>query len=129
MSKKTPTANAAVIRKNLLLLKGCYIAFLLLTTVKTVIAPPMHKEPNVVIWVLQMVPLLAFARGIFKDQRRHIAGFCYVLLMYFVFIGANMFVPQMWLYTWPGLILLVVMYTSGMMHVRWTRAGVKLITE
>lgn len=126
MAKKTPTANPSVIAKNLLVLKVSYILFILLTTVKCLVWPPLDKQASVVIWIIQVTPLLVFAPAIFKHNRRQIAGFCYVLLIYFVAIGANMFVPQTRMYTWSGLVLLITLYTSGMMHVRWTRAGVVL---
>lgn len=117
------SVSAQKIATNLAVLKTLYGAFLVLIALKTLVLPVAGKAPNMVIFLLQLIPVLAFAYGIFTHRRRHIAGFCYVLLIYFVGIGANMFVPEGRLYTWLGLVLVVALYASGMMHVRWTRAS------
>lgn len=121
-----PTASQRTINLNLVVLKVMYIAFIVLIVLKTLVWPPPSKEPNTIIFILQLIPVVAFAFGIFTERRRQIAGFCYVLLIYFVGIGANMFVPGALVYTWFSLFLVVGMYTSGMMHVRWTRDGVDI---
>ncbi len=124
MVNKLPTVNRVTINRNLMLLRVMYVLFLVLITIKCLVIPPVGKQTNVVIWLIQLLPLLVFLPGIFKNLRRHIAGFCYVLLIYFVGIGANMFVQQTAVYTWSSLVLIIGLYTSGMMHVRWTRHGV-----
>lgn len=127
MTESLPSVSAKVMANNVIFLRVAYIAFLILITFKCLVIPPFNKDTNTVIWVLQITPLVIFSYGIFTLRRGHIAGYCYVLLVYFVFIGAFMFVPETRFYTWTSLALIVSSFTSGMMHVRWTRKGVQLI--
>jgi len=129
MAKTPPPVRRTTIQRNIVLLQAAYISFLVLTTIKCLVWPPYGKEASAIIWLFQMTPLLVFAYGIFTAKRRQVAGFCYVLMVYFVAIGANMFVAQTRLYTWSGLVLITVLFISGMMHVRWTRQGVTVVEQ
>lgn len=124
MATTPPTVSRATLQGNALLLKCLYCALLLRYVLIFLVIPPLGREPNLIMWILAETPLLVFAYGVFKEKRRHIAGFCYVIIPYFMVVGANMFVPQLAVYIWTGLALFICAFISGMMHVRWTRAAV-----
>ena len=129
MAKTSATVTLDTVRYNALILKCLYCALLLRYVLIFLVVPPLGREPNFVMWVLAELPLLVFAYGVFKEKRRQIAGFCYVIIPYFMVVGANMFVPELAVYIWSGLVLFVSAFISGMMHVRWTRTGVVVKDE
>lgn len=124
MSTETPSIRRSVLRRNLLLLQFSYIGLLLLIAVKTLLWPPADKQVNWIVFLIQIIPLLPFIYGVFRAKRRHIASLCYVLLVYFIAIGQNIFSPLADIYTWLGLGFIAAIYVTAMLHVRWTRTGV-----
>lgn len=128
MSDKTPTVARRVLDQNLRLLQLSYVALVVLIAVKTLLFPPGERDTNAVMFIIQVTPLAVFAYGVFLAKRRHIASLCYVLLVYFIGIGQNIFSPLADIYTWLGLLFIVAIYATALLHVRWTRDGV-VITE
>ncbi|MEH6552041.1 MAG: DUF2069 domain-containing protein [Pseudomonadales bacterium] len=96
-----------------------YVDLLVLFTAKTLIFPLGGREPNPVIWLIHVVPLLVFIPGIIKRKPRWYVGLCFVLLVYFISSGGNTFEPVVSTYDWLTVILCVITYISGMMAARW----------
>jgi len=75
---------------------------------------PIADTNPLVIIVVKVLPLLAFAPGLIKENRRTLAWLCFVLLIYFIFTVA-MWQPQ----SWATMVLIVSLFISSMMHIRW----------
>jgi uncharacterized membrane protein len=97
-----------------------YFGLLLLFTLWYLWLAPSQGDNPWVIWLVHLLPLLAFAPVVIKAKPRGHAWLCFVLLLYFLeaVIAALIPPPTRWL----GLIdctLLVTLFTSAMLYARW----------
>ena len=98
---------------------GSYTLLLLLFTYMTIVAPPMGREANYVIWLMHILPLILFLPGMLRANTRLLIYLCFVLLFYFMLSVANMFMPEYGWYPWLETVLIVVLFVSAMMYSRW----------
>ncbi len=99
----------------------CYIDLFLLFTVKTLVWPTQGRDPNVVIWLIHIVPLLFFIPGLINKNPRYYIGLCYVVLVYFISSGGNLMNPDVHIYDWLTVILCVLIYIAGLLASRWQK--------
>ncbi|GAA0786538.1 DUF2069 domain-containing protein [Marinobacterium sediminicola] len=97
-----------------------YFGLLLLFSLWYLWLAPSQGDNPWVIWLVHLLPLLAFAPVVIKGKPRGHAWLCFVLLLYFLeaVIAAMLPPPTRWL----GLIdcaLLVTLFTSAMLYARW----------
>ena len=85
---------------------------------------PIEGANPLVISSIQILPLLAFAPGLIKQNRRSLAWLCFVLLIYFIFTVA-MWQPQSAI----TMALIVALFISAMMHIRWHNRAINGIPE
>ncbi|RAU17702.1 DUF2069 domain-containing protein [Nitrincola tibetensis] len=96
-----------------------YISLLLLFTLWYLWLAPAKSDHPWVIWLVHVLPLLAFSPKIFRGHARGHAWFCFILLFYFL---GSVLATLMPLTRWLGLIesiLLCILFTSSMMFARW----------
>lgn len=92
----------------------------------TLIAPPLNKEPNIVICLVFTLPLLVFIPGMLKEISKAYIGLCFVLLMYFLIATGNAVRPDFGYSAYLELFFSVTLFIVAMMHARWlqrVRAG------
>ena len=61
-----------------------YALFLLIITMGTLIWPSCDRNPNIVVWGIQIVILLCFLPGILKQNTRTHALLAFILLGFFI---------------------------------------------
>ncbi len=97
-----------------------YSGLLLLFSLWYLWLVPSQGDNPWVIWLVHLLPLLAFAPVVIMGKPRGHAWLCFVLLLYFLeaVIAALIPPPTRWL----GLVdcaLLVTLFTSAMLYARW----------
>lgn len=103
-----------------------YTGLLLVQSYYTLIAPPLNKEPNAVVWVFCMLPLAAFLPWMIKQVSRAYIGLCFVLLLYFLLATVNAVRPDFGYSAYLELFFSTTLFIVAMMHARWlqrVRAG------
>lgn len=100
---------------------GSYALLLLFFTYMTIIAPPMEREANYVIWLMHILPLILFLPGMLRGNARTFIYLCFLLLFYFALSVANTFLPDYGWYPWVETALIIVLFLSVMMHTRWSQ--------
>lgn len=91
------------------------------------ISPVLHPIAGanpLLISAIKTLPLLAFAPGLIKQNRRSLAWLCFVLLIYFMFTVA-MWQPQSAI----TMVLIVSLFISAMMHIRWHNRALNGVPE
>ena len=87
----------------------------------TLLAPPINKLPDTIIWLIQVLPLLVMVPGLLRGGHRSFALLCFLCMMYFMAAVINAFTPG---YTWPPYVeisLIVIMFVSAMLYARYVR--------
>ena len=96
-----------------------YTGLLILFTLWYLLIAPAKSEHPWVIWLIHIVPLLAFLPVVWRGYPRGHAWLCFVLLLYFMEAVLAAFNPMT---RWLGLVesaLLVTLFTGAMMFARW----------
>ncbi|MBR9883547.1 MAG: DUF2069 domain-containing protein [Oceanospirillales bacterium] len=96
-----------------------YFGLLILFSLWYLVLVPAKSEHPWVIWLIHMLPLMAFLPVVLKGQPRGHAWLCFVLLLYFMEAVLAALVPNT---RWLGLIeslLLATLFTSAMLYARW----------
>ena len=122
--------------KNLALFKAivlaCVAALMLLLSYNTLIDPPvllldavsgetMQKQPDLIIWAIQLLPLAILLPGLIRGGYRSYAWLCYVVMIYFMAAVINVFTPG---YSWPPYIeigLAVTIFIAALLYARFVR--------
>lgn len=73
----------------------------------------------VILLVFAVVPLLIFIPGLRKENHRSISMLCFVSLLYFTVIVANLFEPDSSLLDISAVIAVVTLFIVSMMYSRW----------
>lgn len=97
----------------------CYGGLLLLLAWVTLIAPSHGREPNPVVWLLVSLPLLMFARGVWKGDPRSHGVLCFVSLIYFIPTVVFLSGRAALLIDSLQLLLLIGLFISAMLFARW----------
>jgi uncharacterized membrane protein len=106
-------------RASRLLTLASYFGLLLLFTLWYLWLAPAQSDHPWVIWLVHVLPLLAFAPVVVRGNPRGHAWLCFVLLFYFLGAVLAALVPPT---RWLGLaeaLLLATLFTSAMMYARW----------
>lgn len=72
-----------------------------------------------ILLVFAVVPLLIFIPGLYKENYRSISMLCFVSLLYFTAIVANLFEPDSSLFDISAVIAVVTLFIVSMMYSRW----------
>ena len=111
-------ADSVVLYKKLrigrLLVRGCYIGLLVLFTLLNLI----NENGKLVLWLLQIIPLLVFVPAFLKETHRTYSWLCFVALMYFAAIIPLLMSRWLWS-DWLITLLVSVMFIAAMMTSRW----------
>jgi uncharacterized membrane protein len=76
-------------------------------------------EPSYLFWVVQWLPLLMVAPGLWRNNPRIYIGACFIVLLYFVNAVGGMFRPDpYWIDYWT-LVASVLLFCSATMTARW----------
>ena len=92
---------------------GSYWGLIGYYAISPFIYPTDGVSPFLIIGVTTL-PLIGFAPGVMRENRRALAFMCFVLLIYFT-LAVVMWTPQSWL----SMALIVTLFTSAMTHIRW----------
>ena len=72
-----------------------------------------------ILLVFAVAPLLIFIPGLRKENYRSISMLCFVTLLYFTAIVANLFEPDRSLFDISAVIAVVTLFIVTMMYSRW----------
>ncbi len=72
-----------------------------------------------ILLVFAVVPLLIFIPGLRKENYRSISMLCFVTLLYFTAIVANLFEPDRSVFDISAVIAVVTLFIVSMMYSRW----------
>ena len=72
-----------------------------------------------ILLVFAVAPLLIFIPGLRKENYRSISMLCFVTLLYFTAIVANLFEPDRSLFDISAVIAVVTLFIVSMMYSRW----------
>lgn len=97
---------------------GLMLALVMLFTINQIMAD-LENYQGLLRWVIQSVPILFFARGIYLHQPRTAVWFCFVLMFYFLVFTVNLSVPGNTSVEVIRVILVISIFTSAMMYSRW----------
>ena len=73
--------------------------------------------------VIAIIPLLIFLPGLYRADYRSLILLCFVSLLYFTAIVANLNEPDKTFYGAISLVAVVLLFCSAMMYSRWLRAA------
>ena len=98
------------------------LSFLLLILFYTLrflwLAPASSANPWV-IWLIYLLPLIGFTPAVLSGKPRPHAWLCFVLLVYFLGAVITATQPNLALFGWIEVILLVTLFNSAMLFARW----------
>ena len=72
-----------------------------------------------ILLVFAVVPLLIFIPGLRKENYRSISMLCFVTLLYFTAIVANLYEPDHSFFDISAVIAVVTLFIASMMYSRW----------
>ena len=72
-----------------------------------------------ILLVFAVTPLLIFIPGLRKENYRSISMLCFVTLLYFTVIVANLFEPDRSFFDISAVIAVVTLFVVSMMYSRW----------
>lgn len=84
--------------------------------------------PKYFLWLVQMVPLLIFLRGLLRDNPRVYIGLCFVLLLYFIKAVEGLFSPARDWLDYALLVFTVTLFIVSMLasrHLQHSTSAVK----
>ncbi|MEX0963324.1 MAG: DUF2069 domain-containing protein [Pseudohongiellaceae bacterium] len=108
-------ANIELLRKSLL---GAYYALLLYFVVSAVLVFGEFRVASFAIWIIQVAPLLIFARGLHRAQLRTYGWVSFVILLYFMHGVLIAFEPQRF---WLGLVEVLLCSTIFVLLILFIR--------
>ncbi len=79
--------------------------------------------------IVIIIPLLIFVRGLSTPNYRSLAMLCFVSLLYFTAIVANLYEPDRSPFGIVALIAVVSLFVAAMMYSRWLRASTATVAE
>lgn len=95
-----------------------YLGLLVVFTLNTLIWPSCNRQPNTVIWLIHIVPMLLFLPGLLKRQARTHVWLSFISLGYFLAA-----VPLVYVCFSPlpiiETLLIVQLFISTMLYARW----------
>jgi uncharacterized membrane protein len=101
-----------------------YSALLLLFAVNTLVVPSCNRSPNIVIFLLHLLPLLVFLPSLLKQNVRAHAWMTFVLLGYFMMSVSTAFACKSILLT-TEVLLIAALFIAAMLYIRWRSRELK----
>ena len=101
-----------------------YASLLVLYVLTLLMYPSCGRSGNLLIAGLHLVPLLCFLPSLMRQHIRSYVWFCFMLLGYFLVAVPNALGCSTVLNILEP-ILVVVLFTAAMMHVRWRSRAIK----
>jgi len=97
----------------------CYFGLIVLFAATTLIWVPAGKSPNIVICLIQTLPLLIFVSGLWRGFVRTYSWLCFVILIYFCITVTSLFIQSGRLVVWLELVLVVGLFIASVLFIRW----------
>lgn len=72
-----------------------------------------------IILLVKLCPLLLFLPGMLRDRLRSFIWLCFICLLYFIVLVQRLFLQPDNLLVIAGTALVVTLFTSSMLYVRW----------
>lgn len=72
--------------------------------------------------LIAIIPLLIFLPGLYREDHRSLVMLCFVSLLYFTVIVANLYEPDKTLFSISALVAVILLFITAMMYSRWLRA-------
>lgn len=98
---------------------SCYLGLLGWFTLWHLFLIPVPTANPWVIWLIHMIPLLAFAKVMISGSPRGHAWLCFVLLIPFIQSVLAASNPNTFVYGLVYSLLVGILFTSAMMYARW----------
>ncbi|MEE8057074.1 MAG: DUF2069 domain-containing protein [Pseudomonadales bacterium] len=105
-----------------------FFGLLAVFTVSTLIVPSCNRNPNVVIWVLHILPLLMFLPSILQQNVRAHAWLTFVLLGHFMASVSTAFACTSALML-IEVALISVLFIAAMLYIRWRSRETKFLAS
>lgn len=96
-----------------------FIGLLLFYTARFLWLAPASTANPWVIWLVYLVPLIGFTPSVLSGKPRPHAWLCFVLLIYFLGAVVTATQPNLALYGWIEVLLLVILFNGAMLFARW----------
>jgi uncharacterized membrane protein len=96
-----------------------YFALQLVFFFKTVALPMDGREPNITMWAVHALPLLLFLPGMLRGDYRSYTWLAFAILLYFLLAVEGMFAPDASHYYSVTIVLVIVLFTSSTLLIRW----------
>lgn len=110
-------SNKARLAKNLFIFS--YALLLLSISVQCLLIPGENRQPSVVVWLIQLLPLLAFLPGIIKDNLRAYIWLTFVIQLYFIVEVVNVFNDKIAWLDAVNLLSIVLLFFAATFYTRW----------
>ena len=104
-------------RSHTVVLIGLLLLFVIISVI-TLMVPGCGRSPNMVIWGLNVLPLVIVSPGILRGGPRSGIWLCFLLLGYFAVSVAGLFGCATWL-AWAEMVVIVVLFIASMLFSRW----------
>lgn len=96
-----------------------FIGLLLFYTARFLWLAPASSANPWVIWLVYLIPLIGFTPAVLSGKPRPHAWLCFVLLIYFLGAVVTATQPNLALYGWIEVLLLVILFNGAMLFARW----------
>lgn len=96
-----------------------FIGLLLFYTARFLWLAPASTANPWVIWLVYLIPLIGFTPSVLSGKPRPHAWLCFVLLLYFLGAVVTATQPNLALYGWIEVLLLVILFNGAMLFARW----------
>ena len=96
-----------------------FIGLLLFYTARFLWLAPASSANPWVIWLVYLIPLIGFTPSVLSGKPRPHAWLCFVLLIYFLGAVVTATQPNLALYGWIEVLLLVILFNGAMLFARW----------
>jgi len=96
-----------------------FIGLLLFYTARFQWLAPASSANPWVIWLVYLIPLIGFTPSVLSGKPRPHAWLCFVLLIYFLGAVVTATQPNLALYGWIEVLLLVILFNGAMLFARW----------
>lgn len=84
-----------------------------------------ESGPSLVVWAIQVTPLLIFLPGMAIQHYRTYSWLCFVLLLYFILAVQNALMSTSNMLDYVFLTLVVLLFIASMMTSRWVQYSTK----
>ena len=97
----------------------CYLTLLLSLSVQSLSITELQLQSRVVIWMIQILPLLIFLPGMMRGNYKTYLWLCFALLIYFTVAVANVVHPRAGWLDVTEVILTLLCFVLAMLFARW----------